>query len=170
MTYLKSEGRFLFMKSVFATVITPLFAASCASTDVSSIPLADNSSATALFEDVNRYRDRLGKPPLIRHPGLDVMARQHSEFMMRHGKSPNHIGFSTRAATARAKYNLTSFHENTATGPHGTSLTRIWAASPSHAPSMKARWDYTGVGVVTGKDGYLYATQLFGTAGLQTGR
>mgnify|MGYP001183679220 CR=1 FL=1 len=149
----------------FVAAVLPLLVA--CGTNISSIPVADNSSADAVFRDVNRYRTSLGKAPLVRHPGLDALAQRHSESMMRNGKTPNHQGFSDRVAAARSAYHFSSMHENTATGPRGTSFTRVWAASRAHAPAMRAKWTYTGIGLATGKDGYLYATQIFASGGLQ---
>ena len=156
---------------------TPLFTAvSCAprntTTAAATIPYADNSSSAALFKDVNVYRARLGKPPLVRHEGLDRMARNHSEFLLKNrgqfklSKTGNvsHFGFEGRAAMASAKYGIQNLHENVAAGPRGSSMVRTWAASKVHESAMRDEWAYTGVGVAVASDGTIFATQLFGSA------
>lgn len=130
---------------------------------------ADNSTSTAVYNDVNRYRSRIGKAPIARHEGLDRLARDHSEFLRRNrgkfklSKSGNvsHDGFESRAATARQRYGMGNIHENVAAGPRGSSMTKTWIASRGHEPAMRDNWDYTGVGVVVDSDGYIFATQLF---------
>ena len=157
------------MKTHLLSALVPLAAVSCVSPNPGTFPAADNSNATALFNDVNRYRAGLGKPPLVRHAGLDAIAQRHSEAMRRSGRL-SHDGFQARAATARTKYQLTPLHENVAWGTRGSSITRIWAASRRHAPAMRGNWSYTGVGVAVDGNGTIFATQLFGntaSGGLQ---
>lgn len=134
-----------------------------------SFPTANNSSSTAVYNDVNRYRARLGKAPIARHEGLDRLALSHSQFLLRNrgkfrfSKSGNvsHDGFESRAAIARQRYGMGGVHENVAAGPRGSSMTKTWAASRGHEPAMRENWDYTGVGVVTDSDGHIFATQFF---------
>lgn len=138
-----------------------------------NVPLADNSSSTALYQDVNRYRQNFNKKPLARHSGLDSIALRHSEFMRRNrgkfqfSKTGNvtHYGFESRYASASHNYRFVTLHENVAAGPRGTSITRVWAASRSHEPAMRGNWTHTGVGVVVDSDGMIFATQLFGSIG-----
>ena len=133
---------------------------------------SESSVRTAVFRDVNAYRAKLGKPPLVRHPGLDRMAQGHSDFLLKNrgrfelSKTGNvsHLGFDGRAVLAKAKYGIVNLHENVAAGPRGASMARMWAASKAHEPNMRANWAYTGVGVAVAPDGTIFATQLFGSA------
>lgn len=152
---------FHIMKTRLLLALVPFAAVSCVSQNPSSIPTADNSNATALFNDVNRYRASVGKRPLVRHAGLDAIAQRHSESMRRSGKL-GHDGFQARAEEARTKYQLSPFHENVADGPRGSSITRTWAASRHHAPAMLGSWSCTGVGVAVDGNGKIFATQVFG--------
>lgn len=131
-----------------------------------------SSSSTAIFRDVNAYRAKFGKPPLVRHQGLDRLAQAHSDFLLKNrgqfelSKTGNvsHLGFDGRAILTKAKYGIVNLHENVAAGPRGASMARMWAASKAHEPNMRADWPYTGVGVAVAPDGTIFATQLFGSA------
>jgi uncharacterized protein YkwD len=160
-----------------------LFCASCGprleSTSVlmSSAPVSktDGSLAGAIHSRVNAYRESSGRPALPRHEGLDRMARQHSEFMLRNrgkfsGASANltHYGFEERALNAQRTMNMGGVAENIATcsGGIGSSadiLFGAWKGSSGHNRNMKGRWDATGIGVAVAPDGTVFATQLFAT-------
>jgi uncharacterized protein YkwD len=47
-------------------------------------------------------------------------------------------------------------------GPMSENLVNGWLNSPNHLHNIKGGWGSTGVGVVVGPDGAVYATQLFG--------
>jgi uncharacterized protein YkwD len=132
---------------------------------------AGQTSADAVFRQVNVYRRSKGVSPLVRHPGLDRLAQQHSEFLRKnrgkfslHGKNVSHDGFESRAAAARHQYKIMTLHENVAAGSRGTNLVQTWSNSRAHEHAMRGKWPLTGVGVVVDGDGMVFATQLFGTA------
>jgi uncharacterized protein YkwD len=115
-----------------------------------------------------------GRQQLQRHSGLDRLAQQHSEFMLRNrgkfgtGSSSNlsHYGFEDRALRAQHSMNMANVGENIATcsGRHGDAsftLVSAWQRSSGHEKNMRGQWDVTGVGVAVADDGSVFATQLF---------
>jgi len=129
---------------------------------------SERTSASSLLKQVNAYRSSKGLAPLTRHPGLDSMAQQHAEYLMRNradflaGRG-SHYGFQGRAALARHKYNIMALGENAAYSPRGGSLVQIWINSRAHERAMRGKWTLTGVGLAIDRDGMMFATQIFGT-------
>jgi uncharacterized protein YkwD len=134
---------------------------------------SDGGLAGQIHDEVNAYRRSKGKAELQRHPGLDKLARQHSEYLLRnrgkfglYGKLVSHDGFEGRTLIARHQYNMSAVGENVAAGAfRGASaaagLVAVWKGSKHHEVNMRDGWTYTGVGVARDKDGMLFATQLF---------
>ena len=139
------------------------------------VPQSDGTLAGNIHAQVNSYRQATGKPALPRHAGLDRMARQHSEFMLRNrgkfsGSSANltHYGFEERALNAQRTMSMSNVAENIATcsgsfGSPASTLVGAWKKSSGHAKNMKSHWDATGVGVAVATDGTVFATQIFAT-------
>lgn len=130
----------------------------------------DHSLAGKLHAQVNSHRGGIGKSSLPRHAGLDRLARQHSEFMVRNrGKIKGgltHYGFEERALAAQRLMGMSNVAENIATCSGGFSspastLVNAWKNSSGHAKNMKGRWDATGIGVAVAPDGTVFATQIF---------
>lgn len=167
---------------VFAAVgPVVLMLASCGpKLDMTSVPMSsgavaksDGSLAGNLHSQVNAHRGAIGKSSLPRHAGLDRLAQQHSEFMMRNrdkieGGGLSHYGFEERAMAAQRLMNMSNVAENIATCSGGFSsptstLVNAWKNSSGHAMNMKSNWDATGVGVAVAPDGTVFATQIFAT-------
>lgn len=139
------------------------------------VPKSDGTLAGKIHAQVNAYRQATGKPALPRHAGLDRMARQHSEFMLRNrgkfsGASANltHYGFEERALNAQRTMSMGNVAENIATcsgnfGSPANTLVGSWKNSSGHAKNMKSQWDATGVGIAVAPDGTVFATQIFAT-------
>lgn len=134
----------------------------------------DGSLAGSIHFQVNAHRGAAGRNHLPRHAGLDHLARQHSEFMLKNrGKfsvgdssSLSHYGFEERAMAAQRLMGMSNVAENIATCSGGfnssaTTLVGAWKNSSGHARNMKGKWDVTGVGVAVAPDGTVFATQLF---------
>jgi uncharacterized protein YkwD len=173
-----------FMKTNFRSLaragVIALLLASCGphlvnpsptvSTPVSS---GDTSLAGSIHSQVNSHRGALGKPSVRRHPGLDRLARQHSEFMRLNrgkfqGKTSNlsHYGFEERALAAQHHLGMSAVAENIATCSGGftspaSTLVEAWKKSSGHERNMRGQWDVTGIGVVVDSDGTVFATQIF---------
>lgn len=161
--------------------------ASCSSSlDTSRIPVAASSGASEspahsssdmadrLERSLNAYRASIGKGPLQRHAGLDALARKHCEFMAKNrGKfslgsdNISHYGFEERAMIAKQRYGMGHCAENVAggmiSGNIPSELTKAWVGSSKHRFNLKHDWTATGIGVYVASDGYVYATQIFGT-------
>jgi len=137
------------------------------------------SLSNRILQEVNAYRATTGAKPLSRNPGLDRLAQEHCEFLRQHrgtfkvhGSNVSHEGFESRTLMARRYYNISQLGENVAAVGGGANnapanMVKLWAASPSHNFAMKGKnWTETGVGVVVDSDGMVFATQLFGLAGM----
>lgn len=158
--------------------------ASCANQPVpNKMPVSasihsDSSVTGRLFQEVNNYRASKGKASVQRHPGLDKLAQQHSEYLRAHrgsfslsGKNVSHIGFEGRALYARERYQMDNVSENVAaaTRPGQNSphlLLQLWQGSKDHNENMLDDWTYSGIGVAVDEDGTVFATQLFGNASM----
>jgi uncharacterized protein YkwD len=173
-------------KSSFQSSILGLIAAatlvSCTHTGVRTAPVAATSPNAALADavtgSVNSYRLTHGASELKRHAGLDLLARNHSNYMRANrGKfTPNetnatHLGFEGRAMVARRHYYFTNSTETVAAVAKSTSdarsaskLLTLWKESPQDEKAMTNKdWTHTGIGTVTDSDGTVFATQIFGT-------
>jgi uncharacterized protein YkwD len=135
----------------------------------------DTSLSGQVFEAVNAYRRSQGAKELQRHPGLDLLAQQHCQYLRQHrgtfllsGKNVSHFGFESRVLFARERYQMTAMSENVAAssqaGTHPAPvLVRLWAGSKDHRKNMLGDWTDTGIGVVVDSDGTVFATELFAT-------
>ncbi len=170
-------------KFVFALAVAPIWLAtsSCApkaslsASDSRPIPVSasDGEASNLLFDQVNSYRKSVGKPPLHRNPNLDKLARSHAEFMRRnrgkfkvYGTNVSHDGFEARTVIARQQYGMSTFHENVAAAPKGTSLLKSWVDSHPHELAIRSTWSDSGIAVVKDSDGTMFATQVFGMKSL----
>lgn len=145
---------------------------------VSASISADSSVTGRLFQEVNNYRASKGKASVQRHPGLDKLAQQHSEYLRAHrgtfslsGHNVSHIGFEGRALYARERYQMENVSENVAAAtrpgsnaPH--TLLELWEGSKDHNKNMLDDWTYSGIGVAVDSDGTVFATQLFGNVSM----
>jgi uncharacterized protein YkwD len=163
--------------------------ASCApetSVAPTKIPVSTSAARTSgslsnrILQEVNAYRSTTGARPLTRNAGLDRLAQEHCEYLRKnrgsfkvHGSNVSHQGFESRTLMARRYYHFSQLGENVAAVGGGANnapgkMVQLWAASPSHNFAMKGKnWSATGIGVVVDSDGMVFATQLFGIAGMQ---
>jgi len=133
-----------------------------------SVSSSERTTASSLWRQVNAYRSSKGLAPLTRHPGLDSLAQQHSEYLLKNRKKflsgkGSHDGFDSRAKLARHQYNIMTLGENVAYSTRGGSLLQIWINSRAHERAMRGKWTHTGVGLAIDSDGMMFATQIFGT-------
>lgn len=133
-----------------------------------SMSPSERTTATSLWKQVNAYRASKGLAPLKRHPGLDSLAQQHSDYLLKNraklltGRG-SHAGFQSRAAVARGQYNIEALSENVAYATRGGNLVQTWISSRPHERAMRGKWTHTGIGLAIDRDGMMFATQLFGT-------
>lgn len=140
---------------------------------VSSSAGRDSTLSAQLFSEVNSYRASKGKPALMRHDGLDQLAQQHCDYLVKtagnygiYGKNISHIGFESRSLVARQTYKIDVIGENVVSSatPSARHLVGLWAGSKNHEHNMRDQWAYTGVATAISNDGQVVSTQLFGTA------
>lgn len=135
---------------------------------------AAKPDAAKLFREVNSYRSSIGASQLQRHAGLDNLAQAHCEYLAKrsgqfsiYGSYVSHMGFDGRTVLAREKYQMENLSENVAasnrTGDKAQNILTLWQKSKEHHKNMSDKWTHTGVGMVVGPDGMVYATQLFAT-------
>jgi uncharacterized protein YkwD len=154
--------------------------ASCAgpSAAVSHVPVSSRTAKSSslsnqVFREVNSYRASKGKAALERHPGLDHLAKQHCDYLVKnggkfslYGSNVSHIGLQGRGLIARQAYKIRSIGENVVSS-HDQSPTRLvslWADSEGHEYNMSADWACTGVATAITPDGRVISTQIFGVA------
>lgn len=164
---------------LLAVALAGVFA-SCSSPSptVSRVPVSssmgsDSSLSGKVFDEVNSYRAAKGKSVLQRHSGLDRLAQQHCDYLVKtagsynlYGKNISHIGFEGRAMTARQAYSITSVGENVVSSSSHSAkhLIQVWSGSKTHEHNMSTDWYCTGVATAVAADGTLISTQIFGAA------
>lgn len=165
------------LTSIVAGVAIALLS-SCGSSSVSQAPqapstAAESALASEIFQQVAAYRQARNCSPLMRHHGLDGLARQQSEFLRANRtqfaagrKDLGVAGFEQRSVAAQRLYGIPQIGENVAVAPSGggaaSSIVKLWANSPSHDHNLRNTWVITGVSVVIDPDGRAFATQIFG--------
>jgi uncharacterized protein YkwD len=142
---------------------------------VSATIRPDTSPTGQVLQEVNSYRRSHGASDLQRHAGLERLAQEHSEYLMKHrgtftlsGKNVSHIGFEGRTLVARERYQMDNVSENVVAASHlgknpAPMLVKLWSESKDHETNMRGSWTHTGIGMVVDSDGMVFCTQLFST-------
>ncbi len=153
---------------------------SCSPTSTPEVTRVSVSASTAstknfgnlsgdVYTTVNSYRAKNGKSALERHAGLDQLAQEHCDYLVKNcggsGQKINHEGFSTRAFNAERYFNIPSLGENVVSSTTKTAdhLLDLWISSETHESNMRGSWKYTGVGTAIAPDGMVISTQIFGS-------
>jgi uncharacterized protein YkwD len=161
-----------------AALFSALASCSSPSPVVSRVPVSSSFGSQAalsdqVFSEVNTYRLSKGKPALYRHAGLDRLAQQHCDYLVKSGgsfslydKNVSHIGFEGRALAAKQSYRITSLGENVVASSDKSPkhLVNLWAGSKGHEHNMRSDWDCTGVATAITADGQVISTQIFGNS------
>ncbi|MEP3212853.1 MAG: CAP domain-containing protein [Luteolibacter sp.] len=139
---------------------------------VSSTIGSDSSLSGQVFQGVNSYRASKGKAALVRHAGLDRLAQQHCDYLVKtrgsyglHGSDVSHMGYEGRLAIANHKYGMSSISENVVSSStkSASHLVNLWTGSKGHENNMSGSWSCTGVATAVTPEGTVISTQLFGT-------
>jgi uncharacterized protein YkwD len=114
-----------------------------------------NGQEGYLFNETNAFRARNGLPALVEHDDLVRRAREWAQVLAARGglshSDLNQLGTSWTAAA-----------ENVGRSSSIEDVTARLEASPSHRANMLSpTYTHTGVGTARGKDGMVYAVQLF---------
>ncbi len=104
-----------------------------------------------VFLLINQARQENGLPPLQRDSFMDLLARQHCDYMKTTGFQ-SHNGFEDRANQIISHSGASRVGENVAVGySDAPSLVRIWLASPGHRENiMDPDFTRTGIGYIDG--------------------
>ncbi len=134
----------------------------------SSFSNKSSSLSGKVLDKVNDYRAQRGKGVLERHSGLDRLAQEHCDFLVKNcggdGRKISHSGFENRMFAASNDYKMSSIGENVvSSSDHSPQrLVELWASSKSHEQNMRSSWEYTGIATATAPDGMVVSTQIFG--------
>ncbi|QDT54500.1 Cysteine-rich secretory protein family protein [Caulifigura coniformis] len=121
-----------------------------------------------VVDQINNFRQRSARPPVVVNPELQAAAQSFAEHMARtavfshtaDGRQPSHramqAGYESMMVTENIAYQGSS-------GNLAQQLVNMWIGSPGHyANLMRHDLTETGVGVAQGYNGQFYACQLFG--------
>ncbi|RYU97124.1 CAP domain-containing protein [Emticicia agri] len=117
----------------------------------------------SILEEVNAYRATKKLKPMQMMPLITEAAMKHSKDMGR-GRVPfGHDGFDDRMDKIMRKIDkANACAENVAFGKFtAKEVVKRWIQSPGHRKNIEGNYNLTGIGVVRGKDGYPYFTQIF---------
>ena len=118
-----------------------------------------------VVSEINLFRAKWGRRPLLRHPGLDELAERHS-LEMGSVREMSHAGFDRRARQARDLHGLAWTAENVlhAYGYSESTLASLmvtsWIKSRGHRKNLLRANTHIGVGIFRGDGGTVWATQL----------
>lgn len=116
-----------------------------------------------VFQLVNEYRRSRGRPSLKSSAAMRREAARHSLDMARGNVPLSHQGFNERIKRIREATGVKGRSgENVAEGyKTAREAVNAWRKSAGHRKHMLGDFDLTGVGVVRGRGGKLYFTQIF---------
>ena len=117
----------------------------------------------SILEEVNAYRATKRLKPLQMVSLITEAATKHSKDMGRGRVAFGHDGFDDRMDKIMRKINnANACAENVAFGKFtAQEVVKRWIQSPGHRKNIEGNYNLTGIGVVRGKDGYPYFTQIF---------
>ena len=112
---------------------------------------------------VNRHRSGLKLNGLKMDPVISRACEKHSANMATHKIPFGHEGFDERMAGLRKQIKPTyGWAENVAQGQMtAQKVVDMWLHSPGHKKNIEGDYNLSGIGIVKGKDGDLYFTQIF---------
>ena len=121
------------------------------------------SMATEILTLVNEHRATIGKQPLVFNELINASAEGHSHNMATKKVPFSHQGFEGRTSKLSKQIKPSnSFAENVAYGANSAKeAVEMWLNSPGHKKNIEGDYNLTGIGIVNGKDGQLYFTQIF---------
>ncbi len=117
----------------------------------------------SILQEVNNYRATKRLKPLQMVPLISEAALKHSKDMGRGRVAFGHDGFDDRMDRIMRKIdNANACAENVAFGKFtAQEVVKRWIQSPGHRKNIEGNYNMTGIGVIRGRDGYPYFTQIF---------
>jgi uncharacterized protein YkwD len=118
---------------------------------------------TEVLDAVNEHRQTLGLDILQMDSIMRNEARKHSSDMGLKLLPLGHDGFEARISRISKVLGEGAAGENVAMSNDDGKYTvdSLWLLSPGHKGNIEGNYSLTGIGVVEGKDGYFYYTQIF---------
>jgi len=114
-----------------------------------------NTSEAHLFAETNEMRVAAGLPVLRQHPELVDEARSWAQALAAQGSLAH-----SDPSSWRVRWSAVA--ENVGTAGSIETVVSSLAASPSHRANMlSTKYTHMGIGTARGKDGRVYAVQLF---------
>jgi len=113
---------------------------------------------------INKHRTGKGLNALTAHAAMATVAAEHSSNMAKRKTAFGHDGFDARVKKISASTGtLKAWAENVARGQiSAKEVVNGWLNSPGHRKNIEGNYNLTGIGVVAGKNGELFFTQIFG--------
>ena len=121
--------------------------------------LAVPGLAHASVAEVNAQRAAAGLPPVSEDSGLTSLAVQRSAQNAATSSLVHTSNLGGAVGSVTPSY--TGAGENVGTGQSVSSITSMFMASPSHRSTILGNYNTAGVGVVAGRDGRVWVTQVF---------
>jgi len=118
------------------------------------------ATANQLIELVNDHRISIGKPMLIRNSTADILAAEHTNYMISK-KDVNSDNFETRLETLEQEENAQEISENM--GFDLSAEETMYAYLKNSWLKVNVEGDFTHTGIAVKKDakGNFYYTQIF---------
>lgn len=128
---------------------------------------SDRAVGERIFSLINAERARAGKKPLRGNRDLNGLAQKQANNLAENAQNgeANTIGSINRSQYAFLRFNIENVTELAASSASGdTASTAViqWMSSSEHRRTLLDSWNYTGIGVSKGADGYTYVTMLVG--------
>lgn len=147
------------------TFIAPLKLATNQKSNLVAIRIQSGSKMTisalerSVYNQIDRYRQSLGLPPLTSDPTVSAQARAHSEEMAQSGTLTHTMDSVDRQRKyPTAAENIASTHSD----PQPDLLAvQDWLASPAHKRHILGDYNLTGIGVAKNTQGEYFFTQIF---------
>lgn len=125
--------------------------------------LAVPELAEASVSEVNQQRAAAGLAPVSEDPGLTRLAQQQAAQMAARS-SLTHSG-NLGAAVGSVAPGFSAAAENIGYGRSVSSVTNTFMTSAAHRSAILGNFNAAGVGVVVGRDGRVWVTQVFARVG-----
>jgi len=114
-----------------------------------------------VFELVNKHRENLGKPALVRNTIADSLGIDHTNYMIAHQKV-SHANFKDRLLKLQQRVQAKFAIENVATGyPTAESAMKAWLENPKHKTNIEGNYTHIGIAAIKDSKNKYYFTQLF---------
>jgi len=139
---------------------------------LSQMSASDRAEAERVFSLANKERVKVGAKPLRGHPGLNILAQKHANYLSQNAKNgkASTFGSINRSRYAKLRYgieNVTELANSTSSEDVAAYAVNAWMASAEHRRTLLKSWNTTGIGVARGPYGRTYVSMLVGASNSQ---